>query len=260
MASKNSGTSKNGGTGRSGSGRPARTGGADASRATAKPAPARAGKPAQARRARDRGPGQATGRAQSQRHAGPDRSSALGAGRLARARDRRSRRVGLYDHRALHRQRHAGPLDQRVSTSSMTTIGRPRRCSSKATTRLWNPTGRRPGPQAYDIALKPGTSPRACIAALGRALGPEFTVSFPDLGAGFSQFADKSLIQLLTVLIAVLARLGVLNSVLMAARGRVHDLGIFKALGMTPTRPSSWSDAGSSPQPLPPPSSPSQQG
>jgi putative ABC transport system permease protein len=89
-------------------------------------------------------------------------------------------------------------------------------------------------PQAYDIALKPGTSPRAYVAALGRTLDPEFTVSFPDLGRGFSQFADKSLIQLLTVLIAVLAGLGVLNSVLMAARERVHELGIFKALGMTP--------------------------
>ena len=33
---------------------------------------------------------------------------------------------------------------------------------------------------------------------------------------------------------AVLAGLGVLNSVLMATRERVHDLGVFKAVGMTP--------------------------
>jgi putative ABC transport system permease protein len=33
---------------------------------------------------------------------------------------------------------------------------------------------------------------------------------------------------------AVLAGLGVLNSVLMVARERVHDLGVFKAVGMTP--------------------------
>jgi predicted lysophospholipase L1 biosynthesis ABC-type transport system permease subunit len=32
----------------------------------------------------------------------------------------------------------------------------------------------------------------------------------------------------------VLAVLGVLNSVLMATRERVHDLGVYKALGMTP--------------------------
>jgi len=36
------------------------------------------------------------------------------------------------------------------------------------------------------------------------------------------------------VLVAVLAALGVLNSVLMATRERVHDLGVCKAVGMTP--------------------------
>lgn len=36
------------------------------------------------------------------------------------------------------------------------------------------------------------------------------------------------------MLIAVLAALGVLNSVLMATRERVHDLGVYKAVGMTP--------------------------
>jgi putative ABC transport system permease protein len=34
--------------------------------------------------------------------------------------------------------------------------------------------------------------------------------------------------------VAVLAALGVLNSVLMATRERVHDLGVFKAVGLTP--------------------------
>jgi hypothetical protein len=38
----------------------------------------------------------------------------------------------------------------------------------------------------------------------------------------------------LTRLVAVLAGLGVFSAVLMLARERVHDLGIFKALGMTP--------------------------
>jgi putative ABC transport system permease protein len=45
---------------------------------------------------------------------------------------------------------------------------------------------------------------------------------------------DTSLIRLLTILVAVLAGLGVLNAVLMATRERVHDLGIYKAVGMTP--------------------------
>jgi putative ABC transport system permease protein len=45
---------------------------------------------------------------------------------------------------------------------------------------------------------------------------------------------NDSLIRLLTLMLAVLAGLGVLNSVLMVTRERVHDLGVFKAVGMTP--------------------------
>jgi putative ABC transport system permease protein len=45
---------------------------------------------------------------------------------------------------------------------------------------------------------------------------------------------DTSLFSLLAILVAVLAGLGVLFSVLMATRERVHELGVFKAVGMTP--------------------------
>lgn len=40
-----------------------------------------------------------------------------------------------------------------------------------------------------------------------------------------------ALIALLTLLLAVVAGLGVLNTVLLHARERVHDLGVFKAVG-----------------------------
>jgi putative ABC transport system permease protein len=89
-------------------------------------------------------------------------------------------------------------------------------------------------PELYDIGLKPGTNAQAYTTALSKALGSQFTVGITQGGGGISGLADKSLIHTLTVLIAVLAGLGVLNSVLMATRERVHDLGIFKALGMTP--------------------------
>jgi putative ABC transport system permease protein len=87
----------------------------------------------------------------------------------------------------------------------------------------------------YAIELRPGTSPRAYVAALRNALGPSFGVGIPDAGGGPGG-ADSSisLVRLLTELIALLAGLGVLTSVLMLTRERVHDLGIFKALGMTP--------------------------
>jgi putative ABC transport system permease protein len=45
---------------------------------------------------------------------------------------------------------------------------------------------------------------------------------------------DTSYIRLLTAAMAVLAGLGVLTSVLLVTRERVHDLGVFKAVGMTP--------------------------
>ena len=44
----------------------------------------------------------------------------------------------------------------------------------------------------------------------------------------------ESLIAVLTLMIAVVAGLGVLNTVLLGTRDRVHDLGVFKAVGMTP--------------------------
>jgi hypothetical protein len=46
--------------------------------------------------------------------------------------------------------------------------------------------------------------------------------------------ANDSLIALLTLMMAVVAGLGVLNTVLLGTRDRVHDLGVFKAVGMTP--------------------------
>lgn len=43
-----------------------------------------------------------------------------------------------------------------------------------------------------------------------------------------------SLIAFLTIMLAIAAGLGVLNTVVVHTRERAHDLGIFKAVGMTP--------------------------
>lgn len=84
-------------------------------------------------------------------------------------------------------------------------------------------------------------------AALQRALGGGYTVTAVSLGVshgatdntlthGVARWAlvDTSLSRLLTLMIALLAGLGVLNTVLMLTRERVRDLGVFKAVGMTP--------------------------
>ena len=44
----------------------------------------------------------------------------------------------------------------------------------------------------------------------------------------------SALIGFLALMVAIAAGLGVLNTVLMTTRDRVHDLGVFKALGMRP--------------------------
>jgi len=89
----------------------------------------------------------------------------------------------------------------------------------------------------YDIDLTPGTSIRGYTTALQRTLqrmvGPSVVVG-TEGGASVAGFLDTSLFGWLTVLVAVLAALGVLNAALMAIRERVHDLGVFKAVGMTP--------------------------
>ena len=85
----------------------------------------------------------------------------------------------------------------------------------------------------YDIALQPGISTASYIRALTQALGPGYDAYTPSGGSVAAQ-VNTSYFRLLALAVAALAGLGVLNSVLMATRERVHDLGVFKAVGMTP--------------------------
>ena len=61
------------------------------------------------------------------------------------------------------------------------------------------------------------------------------TTPSPPTAASPSGFAAViGLIATLTLLLAAVAGLGVLNTVVLQTRERVHDLGVFKAVGMTP--------------------------
>ena len=85
----------------------------------------------------------------------------------------------------------------------------------------------------YDVALRPGTAAASYANALATALGPSYSVSANT--ATPSEFAAViGLIAALTLLLAAVAGLGVLNTVVLQTRERVHDLGAFKAVGMTP--------------------------
>jgi putative ABC transport system permease protein len=88
-------------------------------------------------------------------------------------------------------------------------------------------------PGQYDVGLRPGTSASAYAQALGNRLGSSRGVSLNSRNA---QVVDLmlGLIGALTLMLAVVAGLGVLNTVVLTTRERVHDLGVFKAVGMTP--------------------------
>jgi putative ABC transport system permease protein len=96
----------------------------------------------------------------------------------------------------------------------------------------FTPVDPRLEPDQYDVSLKPGTSLSAYVNALGKA---GLTSPVVANTASDSSFAIIiGLITTMTLLLAAVAALGVLNTVVLQTRERVHDLGVFKAVGMTP--------------------------
>jgi putative ABC transport system permease protein len=106
---------------------------------------------------------------------------------------------------------------------------------------LFSSTGTLPGLataanlQEYDVALRPGTGAAGYVQAVNRTLGGSnpWQATTQQHGGQFYAIAS-GLVGLLALMVAVAAGLGVLNTVLMTTRDRVHDLGVFKALGMRP--------------------------
>ena len=88
-------------------------------------------------------------------------------------------------------------------------------------------------PDRYDVGVRSGTDEAAYTQALSQRLGAD---DFVSLNQRRSAVVDVmiSLIVTITFLLAVVAGLGVLNTVVLQTRDRVHDLGVFKAIGMTP--------------------------
>jgi len=88
--------------------------------------------------------------------------------------------------------------------------------------------------QEYDVGLRPGTDAATYMAAVNSRLGSGAPWgAVPPQGGQFYIIAS-ALIGMLALMVAIAAGLGVLNTVLMTTRDRVHDLGIYKALGMRP--------------------------
>jgi putative ABC transport system permease protein len=89
----------------------------------------------------------------------------------------------------------------------------------------------------WNVGLKPGTSATAYSQAVNAKLGGSSPfMAGPSNGGGHFYVIAIGLIGLLSLMVAIAAGLGVLNTVLMTTRDRVHDLGIFKSLGMRPAQ------------------------
>ena len=88
-------------------------------------------------------------------------------------------------------------------------------------------------PGQYDIGLRPGVSLDSYTQSLGSRLGHAYAVSLNSRNSVVINMM-LGLIGTLTVLLALVAGLGVLNTIVLHTRERVHDLGVFKAVGMTP--------------------------
>ncbi|MFE7623117.1 ABC transporter permease [Streptomyces sp. NPDC057509] len=88
----------------------------------------------------------------------------------------------------------------------------------------------------HHIALAPGTDAHGYADALNKALAPlGATARAGALDAGGDMVVTlNALSAILTLMLVAVAALGVLNGVLLDTRERVREIGIHKALGMTP--------------------------
>jgi putative ABC transport system permease protein len=103
--------------------------------------------------------------------------------------------------------------------------------TSPATLAAIDPTAA--GAGQYAVALKPGVSEQAYANAVNGVLGSGYNVDISARG-GKALLAVVALVAMLTLLIIAIAGLGVLNTVALQTRERAHDIGVFKAVGMTP--------------------------
>ncbi|MYS85018.1 ABC transporter permease [Embleya scabrispora] len=91
-------------------------------------------------------------------------------------------------------------------------------------------------PDVYLVEPKSGVQPAEYARQLGsvlRPLGGEVLVDSASEAEGLILVLDAMAV-LLTLMLVAVAALGVLNSVVLDTRERVHDIGVCKAVGMTP--------------------------
>ncbi|MER6996070.1 FtsX-like permease family protein [Streptomyces sp. NPDC000410] len=90
-------------------------------------------------------------------------------------------------------------------------------------------------PGDFSVELTSGTDGERFAEELNTALEPlGAEAAVTESGKSSVILAMQALITMLTLMLTAVACLGVLNTVVLDTRDRVRDLGVFKALGMTP--------------------------
>ncbi|GAA4725350.1 ABC transporter permease [Phytohabitans rumicis] len=89
-------------------------------------------------------------------------------------------------------------------------------------------------PDSFEVGLKPGTDATSYANKLAEALeGQSVHVEVRD--EEFSSLAImRALVATLTLVLAVVAALGVFNTAVLNTRERTHEIGVLKSVGMTP--------------------------
>ncbi|MGI5228798.1 ABC transporter permease [Actinoallomurus sp. CA-142502] len=100
------------------------------------------------------------------------------------------------------------------------------------------PAKAHPSPASYYIKVRPGTNLGAYIDALNTRLQPlgVSAQTGQDHGASDVILALDTLTAILTLMLVAVSALGVLNAVVLQTRERVREIGVAKALGMTPAQ------------------------
>ncbi|WP_031519232.1 ABC transporter permease [Streptomyces sp. NRRL F-5123] len=90
-------------------------------------------------------------------------------------------------------------------------------------------------PDMFHVKLTQGTDIRAYLADLNTAIRPLGVEAYQESSStSATVIAMDTLIATLTLMLVLVAGLGVLNTVVLDTRERVHDIGVMKALGMSP--------------------------
>ena len=89
------------------------------------------------------------------------------------------------------------------------------------------------GPQMFYVGLRPGVNAQSYQNAVFAKLPPG---DYHQVGSGSGTLLQiiSGLVLVLTLLLVVVAALGVLYTVVLMTRERARELGVFKAVGMTP--------------------------